>query len=151
MIGGECERLTLADRDATRGCHDELMNVDFGDGRVAFAFTSPTAAGAVVTTFLGHSSTQPDRRSYDLEIDSITTVTSGASGKPETVVEAASGHCAMRGDPTRESARFECSAMRGTRRTSATFVSAGSPTVYAGTRSGGGTVAMAAKESELLK
>ena len=138
VIGGECERLVLAGRDQTAGCRGELVNVDFGDGRVAFAFTSPSAQGSVVTTFLGHASQQPDLRTYRLEVDEISTVTRGKTGAPTNVAEPVSGHCAMKGDPTREAARFECTAKRADGHTSATFVSAGAPTVYAGTRSGPG-------------
>ncbi len=137
VIGGACERLVLAGRDQTAGCRHELVNVDFGDGRVAFAFTSPSVEGSVVTTFLGHASAQPDLRNYRLEVDEISTVTRGRSGAPTNVAERVSGHCAMRGDPTREPARFECTAARAGGETSATFVSAGEPTVYAGGRTGG--------------
>lgn len=145
VIGGACERLVLAGRDRTAGCRGELVNVDFGDGRVAFAFTSPSEQGAVVTTFLGHASRQPDLRNYRLEVDEISTVTRGKSGAPTNVAERVSGHCAMQGDPTREPARFECTAKREGGQTSATFVSAGAPTVYAGARSGAvdGDVALA--------
>lgn len=143
VIGGACERLVLAGRDQTAGCRNELVNVDFGDGRVAFAFTSPSAGGSVVTTFLGHASAQPDLRTYRLEIDEISTVTRDASGTPINVAESVSGHCAMQGDPTRESARFECTAKREGGHTIATFVSAGAPTVYAGGRTKGGDVAFA--------
>ncbi len=136
VIGGACERLVLAGRDQTAGCRNELVNVDFGDGRVAFAFTSPSDRGSVVTTFLGHASAQPDLRTYRLEVDQISTVTRGKDGEPTNVAEAASGHCAMTGDPTREPARFECTAKRAGGQTSATFVSAGAPTVYAGRRAG---------------
>lgn len=143
VIGGACERLVLAGRDQTTGCGNELVNVDFGDGRVAFAFTSPSAEGAVVTTFLGHASAQPDLRTYRLEVDEISTVTRDANGTPINVAEPVSGHCAMKGDPTREPARFECTAKRAGGQTSATFVSAGAPTVYAGGRAAGGDVALA--------
>jgi hypothetical protein len=136
VIGGECERLVLAGRDQTAGCRPQLVNVDFGNGRVAFAFTSPSDRGSVVTTFVGHASVQPDLRSYRLEVDEISTVTHGKDGSPKNVAEAASGHCAMKGDPTREPARFECTAKRADGQTSATFVSAGAPKVYAGNRSG---------------
>lgn len=137
VIGGACERLVLAGRDQTAGCRHELVNVDFGDGRVAFAFTSPSDRGSVVTTFVGHASAQPDLRTYRLEVDEISTVTRDASGVPITLAEPVSGHCAMNGDPTREPARFECTAKREGGQTSATFVSAGAPTVYAGGRTGG--------------
>ena len=136
VIGGACERLVLAGRDQTAGCRHELVNVDFGNGRVAFAFTSPSDRGSVVTTFVGHASSQPDLRNYRLEVDEVSTVTRDASGAPVTVAETVSGHCAMKGDPTREAARFECTAKRESGQTSAAFVSAGAPKVYAGGRTG---------------
>lgn len=139
VIGGACERLVLAGRDATAGCRGQLVNVDFGNGRVAFAFTSPSEDGSIVTTFVGHASRQPDLRTYRLEVDEISTVTRGKDG-PTNVAERASGHCAMHGDPTREPTRFECTAGR----TSARFVSTGMPTVYAGSRSGAGAEAQTA-------
>lgn len=143
VIGGACERLVLAGRDQTAGCGNELVNIDFGDGRVAFSFSSPSAHGAVVTTFLGHTSAQPDLRNYRLEVDEISTVSRDANGVPINVAEPVSGHCAMLGDPTREPARFECTAKRAAGQTSATFVSAGTPTVYAGGRTGGADGALA--------
>lgn len=135
VIAGDCEQLVLAGRDRTAGCADKLVNIDFGNGRVAFVFTSPSERGAIVTTFLGRSSVQKDLRSYRLDIDEISTTTTDAEGQPESAVEAAAGQCAMVGDPTRERARFECTADRGSIRTVATFLSAGTPTVYAGARS----------------
>jgi hypothetical protein len=138
VIGGACERLVLAGRDQTAGCRHELVNVDFGNGRVAFAFTSPSDRGSVVTTFVGRASAQPDLRTYRLEVDELSTVTHGKDGSPKNVAEPVSGHCAMTGDPTREPARFECVAKRADGQTSATFVSAGAPTVYAGGRASGG-------------
>lgn len=141
VIGGACERLVLGGRDQSAGCRDELVNIDFGDGRVAFAFTSPSEHGAVVTTFLGRASTQSDLRNYRLEVDSISTLSSKGGGTPTNVAEAASGHCAMTGDPTKEPARFECTAERAAGSTSATFVSVGPPTVYAGARGVPGAVA----------
>lgn len=144
VIGGACERLVVAGRDQTAGCRDELVNVDFGDGRVAFVFSSPSAEGSVVTTFLGHASAQPDLRTYRLEVDEISTVTRDGNGAPINVAEPVSGHCAMTGDPTREPARFECTVKREDGQTSAAFVSAGAPTVYAGGRTDGvGEVAAA--------
>jgi hypothetical protein len=138
VIGGECEQLTLAGSDDTAGCSDKLVNVDFGDGRVAFVFTSPSARGAVATTFLGQASAQKDLRSYRLEVDEISTATTDAAGNPATVVESATGHCMMTGDPTQERARFECTAERPSGSTAATFLSVGEPTVYVGARGDGG-------------
>jgi hypothetical protein len=128
VLDGECERLILADRDRTAGCRDQLVNVDFGDGRVAFVFTSPT----VVTAFLGRASAQRDLRNYRLDVDQISTATTNAAGDPADFVESAAGHCVMTGDPTRERARFECTAERRSGPAAATFLSAGVPTVYAG-------------------
>lgn len=132
IIPGDCERLILAGRDRTVGCRDKLVNVDFGDGRVAFVFTSPSESGLVVTTFLGRASVQNDLRSYRLEVDEISTTTIDAAGNPANVVVSAAGHCVMSGDPTQERARFECTAERPSGATAATFLSAGEPTVYAG-------------------
>ena len=134
VMEGECERLILADRDRTAGCGDKLVNVDYGDGRVAFAFTSPADHGIVVTTFLGRASAQEDLRNYRLDVDEISTTTTNAAGDPANIVESAAGHCVMTGDPTRERARFECTAERRSGRAVATFLSAGTPTVYAGAR-----------------
>jgi hypothetical protein len=137
VIAGECQRLVVAGADHSTECSDKLVNVDFGDGRVAFVFSTPSDHGTVITSFLGRSSTQQNLRTYRLDVDEITTTTTDAAGRPDNVVERAAGHCAMTGDPTRESARFECSAERSggtTGKTTATFVSAGVPTVYAGTR-----------------
>jgi len=141
VIAGECERLVLSGDDHSNQCSDKLVNVDFGDGRVAFVFTTPSEHGAVVTSFLGHASTQPDLRRYRLDVDEITTTTTDATGRPDSVVERAAGHCAMTGDPTREPARFECTADRPAGRTAATFVSTAAPTVYAGTRGDADVVA----------
>ena len=134
VMVGECERLILAGRDQTAGCSDKLVNVDFGDGRVAFVFTSPSESGPVMTTFLGRASVQKDLRSYRLEVDEISTTTIDAAGNPANLVESAAGHCMMIGDPTQERARFECTADRPSGATAATFLSAGEPTVYARAR-----------------
>ena len=134
VIAGECQRLVLAGADHSSECSDKLVNVDFGDGRVAFVFSTPSDHGTVITSFLGRSSTQQNLRTYRLDVDEITTTTTDTAGRPDNVVERAAGQCAMTGDPTREPARFECSVERSAGKTSATFVSAGTPTVYAGTR-----------------
>ncbi len=139
VIRGDCEELVLAGRDQSASCNDQLVNVDFGDGRVAFVFTAPAAHGTVVTTFLGRASQQSGLRDYRLEVDAISTATTDGAGEPAIVDEAAVGHCAMKGDPVRERARFECTvARKAGRSTSARFVSAGAPAVYAGTRSESG-------------
>lgn len=138
VLRGDCEQLILAGRDQSARCSDELVNVDFGDGRVAFMFTAPAAHGTVVTTFLGRASRQKDLRDYRLEIDALSTATTDATGRAAIVDEAAVGHCAMTGDPVRGRAQFECTVERTSGRTTARFLSAGAPTVYAGTRGGGG-------------
>jgi hypothetical protein len=132
VMHGECEQLILDGRD-TR-CNDELVNVDFGDGRVAFMFTSPHGRGTTVTSFLGRSSQQKDLRDYRLEVDAVSTATTGDGGAPSIVDEQVVGHCKMTGDPLQEHARFECTVERAGTRTSARFVSAGLPAVYAGSR-----------------
>jgi len=134
IMHGECEQLILGGRD--QSCNDELVNVDFGDGRVAFVFTSPSERGTTVTTFLGRSSEQKDLRDYRLEVDALSTATMNSGGEPSIVDEAAVGHCKMTGDPVREHARFECTVERSGGRTVAKFVSAGTPAVYAGSRGG---------------
>lgn len=142
VMRGDCEQLVLAGRDQSATCSDQLVNVDFGDGRVAFVFTSPAAHGTVVTTFLGRASRQNGLRDYRLEVDAISTATTDGTGQPAIIDEAAVGHCAMKGDPVREPAHFECTVDRKAgRTTSARFVSAGAPSVYAGARgeSGGQT------------
>ncbi|MEO6029397.1 MAG: hypothetical protein ABIR79_21235, partial [Candidatus Binatia bacterium] len=112
VMRGDCEELVLAGRDQTAMCNDELVNVDFGDGRVAFVFTSPAAHGTVVTTFLGRASEQKGLRDYRLEVDAISTATTDGTGQPAIIDEAAVGHCAMEGDPVRERAHFECTVDR---------------------------------------
>jgi hypothetical protein len=134
VMVGDCERLILAGRDQTAGCNGKLVNVDFGDGRVAFVFTSPSASGPIVTTFLGRASIQKDLRSYRLEVDEIATTTIDAGGHPANIVESAAGYCTMIGDPTLERARFACAVERPSGATAATFLSAGEPTVYAWAR-----------------
>jgi len=139
VMRGDCEELVLAGRDQSATCNDELVNVDFGDGRVAFVFTSPAAHGTVVTTFLGRASHQNGLRDYRLEVDAISTATTDGTGEPAIVDEVAVGHCAMKGDPVRERAHFACTVDRKAgRSTSARFVSAGAPSVYAGTRGDAG-------------
>ncbi len=130
VIPGDCERLVVADRELTTGCTDKLVNIDFGDGRVMFVFTTPTAGGTVMTAFSGHASEQKDLRTYRLQVDEVTTTTADTGGERATVATAASGHCDMQGDPLVERALFRCSA-DGTRRTVASFRSRGTPAVYA--------------------
>jgi hypothetical protein len=132
VMRGDCEQLILGGEAAR--CNDQLVNVDFGDGRVAFVFTSPSARGTTVTTFLGRASRQKDLRDYRLEVDALSTATTNGAGEPSIVDEAAVGHCKMTGDPVREAARFECSVERDGGKTTAKFVSAGTPEVYAGSR-----------------
>ena len=134
VMHGECEQLILGGRDQSARCNDELVNVDFGDGRVAFMFTSPSESGTTVTSFLGRSSRQKDLRDYRLEVDAVSTATTTGGGEPSIVDEEAVGHCKMIGDPLQEHASFECTVERAGKRTSARFVSAGPPTVYAGSR-----------------
>ena len=113
------------------------MNVDFGNGRVAFMFTAAENGRTVITTFSGGESQQPDARAYRLAIDRVSTTTVGNDNAAATIVAAVEGVCTMRGDPTHESARFDCRVSNGGKDTTARFRSVGAPAVYAGTRSGG--------------
>jgi hypothetical protein len=140
VMHGDCEQLILAGRDQTARCNDELVNVDFGDGRVAFVFTSPSERGTTVTTFLGRSSQQKGLRDYRLEVDALSTATTNGGGEPTIVDEVAVGHCKMTGDPVHERARFECTVERSAGRTTARFVSSGTPSVYAGSRADGNSI-----------
>ena len=137
VMSGDCERLVVADREVSV-CADKLVNVDFGNGRVAFMFTATDDAGrTVITTFSGGQSEQPDMRAYRLAVDRLSTTTVGADRVPATVVAAANGVCTMHGDPTHEPASFECRVSDDGRDTAARFRSVGAPAVYAGARSGG--------------
>jgi hypothetical protein len=140
VMHGDCQQLILGGRDQSARCNDQLVNVDFGDGRVAFVFTAPSERGTTVTTFLGRSSEQKDLRDYRLEVDALSTATTNGAGEPSIVDETAVGHCTMTGDPIRERARFECTVDRSGGRTTARFESSGVPVVYAGSRGGGDSV-----------
>ena len=134
---GNCDRLVVADREVPV-CADKLVNVDFGNGRVAFMFTATDHEGhTVITTFSGGQSEQPDMRAYRLAVDRVSTTTVGPDRVPATVVASADGMCTMRGDPTHEPASFECRVSDDGHDTAARFRSVGAPAVYAGTRSGG--------------
>ena len=109
VIAGACDRLVVGDREVPI-CADKLVNVDFGNGRVAFMFTGRVGDTTVITTFSGGASEQPGARTYHLAIDRMSTTTVGADTAPATVVVATEGDCTMAGDPTREETRFECHA-----------------------------------------
>jgi hypothetical protein len=132
VITGDCDSLVVADHTLPE-CADKLLNVDFGNGRVAFLFSGREGENHVITTFSGGVSQQPDARAYRLTIDRMSTTTVGAGGLPVTVVAAAEGTCVMRGDPTHESTRFECRVHHAGTDTTATFRTVGHPEVYAGT------------------
>jgi hypothetical protein len=136
VMSGDCERFVVADR-AVPVCADKLVNVDFGNGRVAFMFTATENGRTVITTFSGGQSEQPDVRVYRLAVDRVSTTTVGDDNAAATIVAAVDGACTMRGDPTHEPARFECRANNEGRDTAARFRSIGAPAVYAGARSGG--------------
>jgi hypothetical protein len=131
IISGDCDSLVVADHTMPE-CTDKLLNVDFGNGRVAFLFSGREGSNHVITTFSGGVSKQPDARAYRLAIDRMSTTTIGAGGLPVTVVAAADGVCTMQGDPTHESTRFECSVHHAGTDTTASFRTAGTPEVYAG-------------------
>ncbi len=131
VISGDCDSLVVADH-ALPECADKLLNVDFGNGRVAFLFSGREGENHVITTFSGGVSQQPDARAYRLTIDRMSTTTVGAGGLPVTVVAAADGTCVMRGDPTHESTRFECRVHHAGTDTTASFRTVGHPEVYAG-------------------
>jgi hypothetical protein len=136
VMSGSCDRFVVADREMPV-CADKLVNVDFGNGRVAFMFTATEDGRTVITTFSGGESQQPDVRAYRLVVDRVSTTTVGADRMPATVVAATAGICTMRGDPTHESASFECRVSDAGKDTAARFHSVGTPAVYAGARSGG--------------
>lgn len=136
VMSGACDRLVVADHEVPI-CADKLVNVDFGNGRVAFMFTATENGRTVITTFSGGESDQPDARAYRLAVDRVSTTTVGAGNTAATVIAEADGVCTMRGDPTHEPARFECRVSSDGKDTAARFRSVGAPAVYAGTRSGG--------------
>jgi hypothetical protein len=131
VITGDCDSLVVANHTLPE-CADKLLNVDFGNGRVAFLFSGREGENHVITTFSGGASQQPDARAYRLTIDRMSTTTVGAGGLPVTVVAAADGTCVMRGDPTHESTRFECRVHHAGTDTTASFRTVGHPEVYAG-------------------
>ena len=139
VIAGACDRLVVGDREVP-SCADKLVNVDFGNGRVAFMFTGRVGDTAVITTFSGGASEQPGARTYHLAIDRMSTTTVGADTAPATVVVATTGDCTMAGDPTKEETRFECRARSDGKETLARFRTTGKPAVYAGTRRNGDPV-----------
>jgi hypothetical protein len=136
VMSGNCDRFVVADQEVPV-CADKLVNVDFGNGRVAFMFTATDQGRTVITTFSGGQSEQPDMRAYRLAVDRVSTTTVGQNQPPATVVAAAAGVCTMRGDPTHEPASFECRVSDDGHDTAARFRSVGAPAVYSGTRSGG--------------
>lgn len=132
VLSGACDGLTVADHTVPE-CAGKLVNVDFGNGRVAFLFTGREGDTNVVTTFSGGESTQPEKRVYELTVDRMSTTTVDPhGGMPVTVVSAVEGGCTMRGDPTSEHTRFECHVHHAGKDTSARFQSTGKPEVYAG-------------------
>src|SRR6185436_552852 len=74
VITGDCDSLVVADHTMPE-CADKLLNVDFGNGRVAFLFSGREGENHVVTTFSGGVSKQPDARAYRLTIDRMSTTT----------------------------------------------------------------------------
>lgn len=132
VLSGACDGLTVADH-AVPECAGKLVNVDFGNGRVAFLFTGREGDTNVVTTFSGGESKQPENRVYKLSVDRMSTTTvDPRGGMPVTVVSAVEGDCTMRGDPTREQTHFTCRVSHAGTSTSANFHSTGKPEVYAG-------------------
>ena len=128
VIPGDCQELVVGAQALTEACDGKLVNVDFGDGRVAFIFSTPTTQ----LVLSGRSSRQSDLRSYELAIDHMTT-------DPEAPGRPASGRCTMTGDPLRERALFVCRVERDGVATRAEFRSDGLPRVYAGDRGGAAT------------
>ncbi len=137
VIAGACEQLVVDDRSVT-ACADKLVNVDFGNGRVAFMFSGRDGETSVVTTFSGGASEQPRARDYHLTVDRVSTTTlAPGAAAPAMVVVAATGTCTMRGDPTREQTHFECRVKSAGKETLGRFRTSGTPTVHAGGRRGG--------------
>ncbi len=132
VISGACDALVVDDHTVPE-CADKLLNVDFGNGRVAFLFSGREGATNVVTTFSGGVSSQPDERAYRLTIDRVSTTRLADDGRPVTVIANAEGLCTMQGDPTHESTRFECRVQHAGKDTTARFKTVGTPEVYAGT------------------
>lgn len=136
VLEGDCDELVVGDH-AVPACVGKLVNVDFGNGRVAFMFTGREGDTTVITTFSGGVSAQPRARTYELAIDRMSTTTVDPSSLAATVVVETRGACTMQGDPTHEQSRFECRATAaGGEETSARFRTNGAPAVYAGRRNG---------------
>ncbi len=147
VMKGACDGMVVSDRRVPT-CTGKLVNVDFGNGRVAFLFTGETTEGTVITAFSGGFSKQHDRRAYHLNVDRMSTTTVGADQLAATVVVQTEGTCTMEGDPTREETRFDCHVDNGGQETSARFRSAGTPEVYAGTRARGDDDAVAGERGQ---
>lgn len=146
VIAGACEQL-VADGRAVTTCTDKLVNVDFGNGRVAFMFSGLHGGMPVITTFSGAASEQPAARDYHLTVDRLSTTTMApGSGSPTTVVVAAVGACTMRGDPTHEQTRFECRVKSAGQETVGRFRTSGYPVVHAGARHAGSELERAGKD-----
>lgn len=131
VINGACDRLVVNDREVP-DCAAKLVNVDFGNGRVAFMFSGREDDATVVTTFSGGASRQPDARAYHLTIDRMSMTRAANGGPAATVVVETEGTCTMTGDPTHEETRFECSVTNGGAETRAEFRTSGPPSVTAG-------------------
>lgn len=132
IIPGRCERLEVAGRELTDDCSSKLVNIDFGNGRVAFVFLTSGPNGAVTTSFSGQASAQPSLGSYRLELDEIVTMRSAGDGPPAVAAAPTRGTCVMQGDPLREPATFTCTGTGARPQAQATFRSEGAPAVYAG-------------------
>jgi hypothetical protein len=140
-ISGTCEELVIGSR-VVPTCGDELLNVDFANGRVAFVFAGRVDDRIVVTILSGGSSRQPNGRTYELAIDRMTTAILGAA--EGAVVAPAEGACTMRGDPTEEPTRFECRVRSAGRETIARFRSSGDPAATESAPLGAGPTASSA-------
>lgn len=145
IIPGRCERLEVAGRELTDDCRGTLVNIDFGNGRVAFVFVTADPAGTVTTSFSGLASEQPSLGSYRLELDEIVTMRSTRGAAPAVAAVPTQGTCVMRGNPLRESAVFTCAGTGATPPARGAFRSVGTPTVYAGSRAS--TLASSTKSS----
>jgi hypothetical protein len=132
VLDGRCEQLIADDKDVTPVCGDKLVNVDLGNGRVSFAFTSTTGGGSLVTAFTGGRSYQSSMGSYTLYVDEVATTDAANGRKRQVAHEAVEGMCTMAGDPMNESALFECWAENSNIHTRGVFRSQGRPAVVAG-------------------
>jgi hypothetical protein len=129
-IRGTCEELVIASR-VVPICNDTLLNVDFANGRVAFAIAGQVGDAMVLSVLSGGASRQSDVRHYELTVDRMSTAATGKAWV--SGVAPAEGTCTMRGDPLQEPARFECRLRSGGAETVVRFLSDPTATIETAT------------------